>query len=81
MKAVQIKDFFVGGKNPLVLIAGPCVIEDAGRTLAIGRAVKEIADRLGISAATVSLHLHHIYAKLHVRSRTEAVVKYMRRPH
>jgi DNA-binding NarL/FixJ family response regulator len=44
--------------------------------LARGFASKEIADRLGISPATVSLHLHHIYEKLHVRSRTEAAAKY-----
>ena len=44
--------------------------------LARGFASKEIADRLSISPATVSLHLHHIYAKLHVRSRTEAAAKY-----
>lgn len=44
--------------------------------LARGFASKEIADRLNISPATVSLHLHHIYAKLHVRSRTEAAAKY-----
>jgi DNA-binding NarL/FixJ family response regulator len=44
--------------------------------LARGFASKEIADRLDISPATVSLHLHHIYAKLHVRSRTEAAAKY-----
>ena len=44
--------------------------------LARGFASKEIADRLGISPATVSLHLHHVYEKLHVRSRTEATAKY-----
>jgi DNA-binding NarL/FixJ family response regulator len=44
--------------------------------LARGFTSKEIADRLGISSPTVSLHLHHIYAKLHVRSRTEAAAKY-----
>lgn len=44
--------------------------------VARGFASKEIADRLGISARTVSLHLQHIYEKLHVRSRTEAAAKY-----
>lgn len=48
MKTVQVNNISIGGKNPIVLIAGPCVIENADRTLAIGRAVKDIASRLGI---------------------------------
>ena len=36
---------------------------------------KEIADRLGLSLGTVLWHLKHIYHKLHVHSRTEAVLK------
>lgn len=48
MHQVQVGPITIGGKNPIALIAGPCVIEDAERTLAIGRAVKQIADRLGI---------------------------------
>jgi 2-dehydro-3-deoxyphosphooctonate aldolase (KDO 8-P synthase) len=47
-KSVQIGGVTVGGGSPLVLIAGPCVIEDPRRTLQIGRTVKNIADRLGI---------------------------------
>ncbi len=46
--------------------------------LAKGFLYKEIADRLGISASTVRGHLHHIYEKLHVQSRTEAVVKFLK---
>ena len=45
--------------------------------LARGFSSKEIAERLGISAPTVSLHLHHIYEKLHVRTRSEAIVKFL----
>ena len=44
--------------------------------LARGYLYKEIADLLGISLSTVRTHLHAIYEKLHVQSRTEAVVKY-----
>lgn len=46
--------------------------------LVAGCFFKEIADRLGISGETVRTHVNHIYRKLHVRSRTEAVVKYLR---
>ena len=47
--------------------------------LAQGLQYKEIAARLDISTSTVRAHLHTIYVKLHVGSRTEAVVKYLRR--
>jgi DNA-binding NarL/FixJ family response regulator len=47
--------------------------------LAKGFLYKEIADQLGISLSTVRAHLHAVYEKLHVQSRTEAVVKYLGR--
>ena len=47
--------------------------------LAKGFLYKEIADQLGISLSTVRAHLHTVYEKLHVQSRTEAVVKYLGR--
>lgn len=46
--------------------------------LAKGYRYKEIADTLSIGFETVRSHLKNIYDKLHVRSRTEAVVKYLR---
>ena len=48
MPEVSIGPITVGGRRPLALIAGPCVIETPDRTLAIGRAVKDIAGRLGL---------------------------------
>ncbi len=45
--------------------------------LAKGYLYKEIADQLGITLSTVRAHLHTVYEKLHVQSRTEAVVKFL----
>lgn len=43
--------------------------------LAQGYLYKEIAERLAISVDTVRKHLGRVYRKLHVKSRTEAVLK------
>jgi 2-dehydro-3-deoxyphosphooctonate aldolase (KDO 8-P synthase) len=48
MHTVKVGNALIGGKNPLVLIAGPCVIEGFERTLSIGRGIKAIADKLGV---------------------------------
>ena len=47
--------------------------------LARGYRYKEIGEALHISVETVRSHLHKVYEKLHVRSRTEAVRKYFQR--
>ena len=46
--------------------------------LSKGFANKEIADKMQISVTTVRTHLRHIYEKLHIRSRSEAIVKYLK---
>lgn len=48
MNTVNIGSITVGGKQPLALIAGPCVIEGFERSLKIGKAIKAITDRLGV---------------------------------
>jgi DNA-binding NarL/FixJ family response regulator len=47
--------------------------------LSKGLPYKEIADLLGVNIETVRKHCHHIYEKLQVSSRTEAVVKFLGR--
>lgn len=49
--------------------------------LAEGGPSREMAQRLCISVDTVNSHLKHIYGKLQVRSRTEAVIKYLTSNH
>jgi DNA-binding NarL/FixJ family response regulator len=45
--------------------------------LARGYLYKEIADRLNISVPTVNTYIRRMYEKLHVRSRGQAVAKYV----
>ena len=47
--------------------------------LSHGFLYKEIADKLGISYETVHTYIRRIYEKLQVRTRTEAVAKFLRR--
>ena len=45
--------------------------------LAKGFLYKEIADQLKISLHTVRGHVHLVYGKLHVQSRSEAIIKFL----
>jgi DNA-binding NarL/FixJ family response regulator len=47
--------------------------------LSHGFLYKEIADKMGISYETVHTYIRRIYEKLQVRTRTEAVAKFLRR--
>jgi DNA-binding NarL/FixJ family response regulator len=64
-----------GEKNILLTEREQAVLD----CLAQGLAYKQIGDHLNISINTIRTHLRHIYEKLHVQSRTEAVAKYMGR--
>jgi len=48
MKKIKIGNFEIGGGAPLVLIAGPCVIEDEDSAMSIAGELKRIAVRLGM---------------------------------
>jgi 2-dehydro-3-deoxyphosphooctonate aldolase (KDO 8-P synthase) len=48
VQEVQVAPGVVFGRSPLVLIAGPCVIESEAHALAIGTAVKAEAQRAGL---------------------------------
>jgi DNA-binding NarL/FixJ family response regulator len=52
--------------------------EETLALLAQGFSTKEIGDRLSISVDTVRMHLKNIYKKLHVHSRTQAAVKFLK---
>jgi len=49
------------------------------RLLAAGNSNREIGDALGISDGTVKIHVTHLFAKLDVTSRTEAINTALRR--
>jgi len=48
MRQIKVGNIKIGDKNPLVLIAGPCVIESEKHCLAVAARLKDIAARLGI---------------------------------
>jgi DNA-binding NarL/FixJ family response regulator len=54
--------------------------EEVLALLAKGLLYKEIAETLSISYATVNNHARHIYEKLHVNSRSQAVALYLNQP-
>jgi len=49
MNTVDVGNFKIGKGQPLALFAGPCVLEGLERSLYIGRTIKEITQRLGMS--------------------------------
>lgn len=47
-REVQVNSVIIGGNKPLVLLAGPCVIEGEEVTLRIAQRIKEIASWVGM---------------------------------
>jgi len=48
MRVVDVSGVKIGGGNPFVLIAGPCVIESEGLVLEVATFLKGLTERLGI---------------------------------
>jgi len=81
----QVNDSGGVGWNPLHAKKGKSLPALSNREneilqqLALGLLYKEIASNLFISPETVRKHVYHIYEKLHVGNRVEAINKYFRR--
>ncbi|MCL5029107.1 MAG: response regulator transcription factor [Bacteroidetes bacterium] len=71
-KVLQYFQTPVGQVIPSLLSEREKEVLDA---LVEGHSTKNIADKLFVSTHTVRFHLHNIYVKLHVNSRSEAVAK------
>ena len=54
-----IEKINVGGENPFVLIAGPCVVENEAITFTTAEAIKEITNELGIPFIFKSSYKRH----------------------
>lgn len=80
--ARQVVSTFRQGPTPVVepAILSP-VEQSVLQLLARGHLYKEVAEELGLSASTVRTHVWHIYRKLHVHNRTEAVLKGLSKTH
>lgn len=72
-----VESFRRATKQPVADVRLSAREEEVLILLSKGYANKEIASQLSISAETVGSHLKHIYEKMHVRSRAEAVARYM----
>jgi DNA-binding NarL/FixJ family response regulator len=81
----QVNDTGGLGWNPLHAKKGKALPVLSNREneilqqLSLGLLYKEIAAKLYISSETVRKHVYHIYEKLHVGNRVEAINKYFRR--
>lgn len=72
-----VESFRAKGRHRDVSVSLTAREEEVLVLLSKGYSNKEIADRLALSVETVRSHLKHIYEKLHVRCRAEAVARYI----
>ena len=57
MNIVTVGNYKVGQGCPMLLMAGPCVLEGYERSLMIGQRAKAIADKLGTACPMFLRHL------------------------
>ena len=69
----QVEDLLASGPPPHVGLTDQ--ERNVLQLLSLGRSTKAIAVELGISARTVRNHVQHLLQKLHVHSRTTAVLR------
>jgi LuxR family transcriptional regulator, maltose regulon positive regulatory protein len=76
LAALEMERTSAGGENAAALIEPPSARElEVLRLLAAGRSNSEIARALVLEPSTVKTHLIHLYGKLEVHSRTQAVAR------
>ena len=72
-----------GGRPPARRPADPNALTrrelDVARLVARGLTDRQIADELSIAIATVRLHIHHVLAKLQLRSRWQVATALVER--
>ena len=64
-KEIQVGDITIGGDSPLVLIAGPCVIESEELALNTGREMKCLCEKLGVPYIFKSSYLKDNRTSIH----------------
>jgi DNA-binding NarL/FixJ family response regulator len=74
-----VQRFRKGGPEPAMVENLTPREREVLEQLALGNRYKEISDTLGISLDGIRFHIRGVYNKLHVHSRTEAVLKYLKR--
>ena len=57
MHTVKVGNISFGNNNPLVLIAGPCVIESEQLVLSTAEAIKKVSDKLDLPFILKSSYL------------------------
>jgi DNA-binding NarL/FixJ family response regulator len=72
-----VESFRRAAKSPKPAVNLSAREEEVLILLSKGYSNKEIASQLSIGNETVGSHLKHIYEKMHVRSRAEAVARYI----